>query len=338
MGFLRRLLRSARQVMARAAERLVVSGAQPDSPGPAPLETELPTDLDSPPEHWLQAVRAKAPWLLAAKWAGHRRAPVLMMTPEQTPSEVAPETQSAPRSNVVYKERKDRNATANPVTLSPQEPDRTPLFGSQPESDVASRPPVATVSASRSSHRPVSSHQDTEARRRVVARPTCPESPGPAGRGSVLEPGPTPSAPNRHALPEVRPVLICAPAETESPAAQDTSRPPKEDPPRKHPAAAESASIIRPERQLAAAPGEELRPSARFLPPVWSDPTGEQRGRWVDGGESSKESTDDRWPELPDWGWQQWQMDPIQRQFREWNRKVRLAAEQAGSSWSGPLF
>jgi hypothetical protein len=77
----------------------------------------------------------------------------------------------------------------------------------------------------------------------------------------------------------------------------------------------------------------ERAPPSRFLPVVWPESRREAPARVEI--ESSSSAKEDPWPPLPEWTWQQWQTDPIQRQLREWDRRVRLTAEQAGSSWSG---
>ena len=84
-------------------------------------------------------------------------------------------------------------------------------------------------------------------------------------------------------------------------------------------------------------PTGQRSPPANFGPAVWvapdraTDPISESARPT---GVVANEITEG-WPELPEASPIEWQSDEIRMPLPGWSPRDRLAAEQAGSSWSG---
>jgi hypothetical protein len=344
MSLLRRLARVTALAANRVAERLLtwagetpVAGAEPDIVDAAAVEPD-----EGPPAHWLETVRSKAPWLLTGgRWprpeSPVRRLPVTQPTPKQKP---APSRLQGPGHgvpNVVYKEGDRPNATRKREDRSLSEPVRSP-----PAADrMAPAAPGPGPSAKE--------RQGGDASSRGVSEAGPSPSPGtrePRGlasrRSSALSAPPV--------LPSsTAPVMSVQPgASIFSPLEPEARRPPATAPirPAPPPSGARSVESVEsvpsrlggPRSTEPPAVSHDRRPAPRFFPTILSGPAREYPKTQADGVEEEATVSDDLWPQLPEWGWQQWQVDPIQRQLQEWNRRGRLTAEQAGSSWSGRLF
>lgn len=310
---------------------------------------------DGPPAHWLATVRARAPWLLGTNRPASRpptlpAAPSVPRYPAAEPvaGTVDPST-DRPAAAVVYKEGKAPNATADPPGRAPSRSFRPPAPvlapGRLPEQPAAR---VGAPAQPERGHRPAPGPRtspaglpDDRGRKSLLAPPLpaesspTPRSPrrDPGAGATVVEPNPLPTLGPPHAHRLVSPP---------GPAAhQSEALPPPDSPPTRADVgvgrpAGESGRFVRVELPEAPRLDRSRPAAARFLPPVWDGRTSEDVSRTNDAAADA--AVDDRWPQLPEWEWQSWQMDPIQRQLREWARKDRLTAEQAGSSWSGLRF
>jgi hypothetical protein len=372
MSLLRRLARAAGLVIGRTVQRLI-DWAEGDAADwdEAPQFESPSTEPDpdpGPPAHWLATVRARAPWLLAgdrltARPAAVRRPMVSSTRPQRQagggvnrPQPRVPPGTSDPRVRDVYDVYKEGDAeNASGQVSKPSRPRPEGPTGDGSDSGfVAQRPasepdparggkpddrPVTEPESARPAHggerrhrplltAPMSSLPDRSSVDRTAGttRPAAP----------IIKPAPTPA---RSA--ESRPPVLSADWNTD-PETVPTSTVPnptrratvpvswfREDR-RSEPPGGSSGQLTHPE--------EPPRPAARFLPAAWGEPTRESRVPRVNHLDEEAADADGRWPQLPDWQGQLWQMDPIQRQLQEWSRRNRLAAEQAGSSWSGPPF
>ena len=329
-------------------------------------EAPLADSIDGPPAHWLATVRAKAPWLLAEQRYRPRAVvlrPAVPAAPEQTPAP-DPGPQQDPRpANVVYKERNARNATPKPGERTPPEPVRlrAPSPGPSPAQGLERSSPAGSPAEHHPPYRPVQPEKSSRGRefpgwekapggQRPLGRETTPDGQRPPSPGAPARP--QSSERSREGSRELTlKVPPTAPAEQgERPRAAMTSAQlhgggnvprvfqshPIEARPGPRPHQVPPTGPPQPRPVESARPEESRRPTARFHPVLW----GERGREYPAQSESATDSTnglaEDPWPQLPEWGWQQWQMDPIQRQFRELDRRARLRAEQAGSSWSGP--
>ncbi len=348
MGLLRQLSRVAGLALGRTAERLLRwagerRGEETWAEGDAPPADSLG---DGPPAHWLATVRAKAPWLLARQPSSHRivvlrpAVPVALSGPEQTPSEGRRTRVDSNAVNVVYKEGDARNATPNREVRTPSE-------------RVRLRAPPPRLALDQGLKRSTGAGSEVDRRPEYRAAPAGEKSPGerlpnsgPSARLPVLDS-------SRELDLSVSPVIVplTAPAASNEPPRAVTTRP---QPPAagltprafqsgssqarpSHPRPRQAVTTGPPHQRPAAPAMAEgtTRPATRFQPVLWGEREPQHPVQPVSPAGDS-ESAEDPWPQLPEWGWQQWQMDPIQRQFREWDRRARLKAEQAGSSWSGP--
>lgn len=370
MAFLRRLARVAGLAFSRTAERLLTWALEkPEEEASAGTEALTADSTEGPPAHWLEAIRAKAPWLLAGQRPGHRTAvlrptvPPASWHPEQTPARGPEFDQDEHATNVVYKEREALNATSNRGERTPPElvRSRVPSQRPAPTEDLE-RP---SRGESRGDHRP--QYQTIKAEKPPGAQPP-PRLEKPAGgqqpRLEKPPAGQQPPKPRVAGPPQlseglrglalkvsqvVLPLITAAGRSKLSQAVVTPAEPPRSDhalrvfqdnptEARSSPRAHQAPPTGPPQRRAAesAWPEEKGRPSARFHPVQWGERGRESSARQERPADGANGMEEDPWPQLPEWGWQQWQMDPIQRQFREWDRRARLEAEQAGSLWSGP--
>jgi hypothetical protein len=324
-------------------------GAEPDVVDVAVVEPD-----DGPPAHWVETVRAKAPWLLTGARSPRpgspvHRLPVTHSRPEQKPAPSRLQAPRDPRPNVVYKEGERPNATIKWEDRSPLEPVQSPAAYDPPE--PASAEPDSSLSSRSGRNAPRSPVVEAgpELQRRVVPgdRDNLHPPPGPReARGFDRRQRPTPSAPPA-TPPSTGPVMYVQPGvPMSSPPEREATHPSTTAPVRLAPPRSVARLVDLPPTSLegsgptepAAISHDRRRSAPPFLPAVWSGPTREYPKTQTNVVEDEATGADDLWPELPEWGWQQWQVDPIQRQLQEWNRRSRLMAEQAGSSWSGQLF
>jgi hypothetical protein len=307
-----------------------------------------------PPAHWLATVRARAPWLLGTP-RPLGRPPRRQYVPPVTRYPLVARVAGTPGPSTdrgaalgVYKEGKVPNATADSherrspgsvrpasaVLASGRLPEQPAARArTSPEPDRGDRPAAPQTSPA--------SRPDDQARKSLLMPPLPAES-SPARRGPGHDPGTGPTA------VEPKPVLILRPPQAQRPgnppgrAAHQSDSPPPPDAPAAPPdvgqggSAGEAGRFIRADLLEPARLDRSQPATATFLPPVWDGRTRENVSRTSDAAADA--AVDDRWPQLPEWEWQSWQMNPIQRQLREWARKDRLTAEQAGSSWSGLRF
>jgi hypothetical protein len=359
MTLVRRLARIAGLAFSRTAQRLLVWAAEKrDAETLAGPEAPRTDSTDGPPAHWLEAIRARAPWLLAGQRFS-QRGPVLRplvprasCDPEQTPApgrELAPDRR---RANVVYKEGDRGNAT-------PKLEERTPPEPIRPRSPTPRRAPLKPAERSSLPESRDQSHPQSRIGKPEKPAGSRPPSPGisaafPLAEGwgdsapTILQatvpltaPEQTRSSPPAHQVPpagppERRPTQS-VPAEPRRGHAPSVFQDgPSEARPSLRPHQAESSGRAERNPTESARTEERSRPSIRFHPVQWGERGREYPAQPERPADSANEMVEDPWPQLPEWGWQQWQMDPIQRQFQEWDRRGRLKAEQAGSSWSGP--
>jgi hypothetical protein len=374
MSLLRRIVRAAGLVIGRTAQRLIswaegaaIEGAATDEREALEVEATSTEAELGPPAHWLAAVRSRAPWLLAgnrltARPAGVRRPmggsvrhPREGVARGRSQSQVpAP---GEPRVGDVYKEGEAEKTSAEAAKSSRSRPvgpagdtstsveravarrpapspdpvkagESEDMSGPEPEVPApahgeerrhrpflfASEPPVAdrrSHDGTRATNRPPASQSRPEPvwiRSAESRRPPLPDgaSIGAEAVPTPNTPGPGPRGPVGHHW--VR---------------EDGSQKLRGQAPEGSPG------------QLMHPNGQSL-PAAKFLPASWGEPAREIRIPGVNHDDDETADADHRWPRLPESGWQPWQTDPIEGQLREWNRRNRLAAEQAGSSWSVP--
>src|SRR5918995_1678393 len=124
MSRLRRLAQAAGRIFMHTAERLLAWGTEKPQKA-TDFEAALDEAVDDgPPAHWLETVRAKAPWFLTGgRLGGEQDAPRMVMPalesyPEQRPTGQRARAPEDRPLNVIYKERNDQNATSEPRTLS----------------------------------------------------------------------------------------------------------------------------------------------------------------------------------------------------------------------------
>jgi hypothetical protein len=357
MSLLRQLARVTARAVNRVAGRLLAwageapaVGAEPDAVDFAVVEPD-----DGPPAHWVETVRSKAPWLLTgARWprpeSPVRRLPVTRPNPEQKPAPSRLQAPRDPRPNVVYKEGDRLNATRKREDRSPLEPVQSRVANDPPE-PASPEPDPAAPKRRQGRTAPSSAivEPELEPQGRVASggQENLLPSPGPReARGFARQQSPTLSAPPA-TPPSTGPVrYVQTGASMSSPRKREARHPSTTAPVRLAPPRSVARSVDLPPTSLdgsrptepAAISHARRRSAPPFLSAVWNGLAREYPKTQTDVVEDEATGTDDLWPQLPEWGWQQWQVDPIQRQLQEWNRRSRLMAEQAGSSWSGRLF
>lgn len=275
----------------------------------------LPPPPAGPPEHWLAAIRAKAPWLLKD---GRIASPTPPLGPGQSDSSARGQVHRDPHLAVRETPRPPSSArpgSARGWARSPQ----LIVSARRDELDRGENGVAPAVSVHRSpefvSGSPV---QPTEP---SVAEPVSRSRPlpaRPAGRVAGARPvvvsrrriglpirshdGPVGSEPEVGFSLGTPPALAATSLEPRRPNASVEQLRPKPTP---------EAGIDRPTIEaVGIAPSVE---EARAVPPA---------------------AETDRWPQLPEVDPRSWQTEPIPLSLPGWSRQDRLTAEQAGSSWS----
>lgn len=353
MSLLRRLARAAGLAIGRTAHWLL-NWAENTAQGEeavAPIDSPPAEPDPGPPPHWLETVRSRAPWLLVGDRFTARKMALRRPVPhsgrplrEMGPEGSRPEPPIPPPVADVYKERDGEKATGEIAGRSRPRPAR-PRGDDSVRGPVADRsaagPPVRTAGPdARRVPAPDSAlpAQGSEgAGGRVLrAREATPLSRAPSGRPPVkaLPVGPRPApAAIRSAEPSPPAPSAGSSSDLETTRPAGVPSPTPRNPTVPWP---DEGRRDRPHHRSPsqAAPADQPgRPAAKFLPTVWEEPR-QSRAPRVNHFDGEAGDADGRWPRLPEWGWQPWQTDPIQRQLQEWSRHHRLAAEQAGSSWS----
>ena len=287
-------------------------------------EDDRAPDENGPPEHWLRYVRERAPWLVTGK---SRRAPVLQSRPAAVVTTAAPRPASAAaRASAPATAPASGTASAAPAAARAPGPAETGPV--QPPAPVPH--PAPTI-------RTVSQPRLTAGRLRLVAReiekrssgdaPVTPldstsivTSPMPEQRSSISKPQPeSPPSPLRFAPVHSIVAPISAPISSEPPvrAASATPRSDESWPSLPPPAFRLDAG------EVATHPPPVPRDESEAAPEPPAQVEADDVGSWAD---------------LPDKGFEAWQVQSIQSLLREQRHLARLLAEQegAGSSWSTP--
>ncbi len=340
MALLQRLALAAGRALSRAADWLLARGVEGQ---PTPAETPVAVTQEAgpeggPPAHWLATVRARAPWLLARdrlvmRHAMHRRPPVVPVQPAQTASDGPRHTRHPTAPVIDTGATGVGKATARLESAIPSRPGHQKA--AIPTSGPALGKPAPTPPVPAPLKRPSAPliRSPEPARRQenapaAQAMPTSSHSRAP----SVVVAVPVDSAYSHQAPHPTDERLgtssVRASAAWEGAAARSNAQPARFE------RESSPASIG---KQQERARSEDGRLATSFLPVKWSRETPEhQRGTNSDSEWDDPANTGS-WPALPEWGWQLWQTNPIQRLLQESVRQDRLRAEQAGSSWSERL-
>jgi len=311
-----RWLRALLVRLGRWLERLgkfLVAWAKP-APELNPESGWIEDPADGPPEHWLRYLRERSPWLVRPGLRGHRSRAVGAAS--VAARRAAPVMNQGPVAPGHTPDALSRAERPNPQPPRPLRLDPAPSV----TPPAAATPPPSPRTAAP-----------------LVAAPSAP----PRSQVAVVRPAPTtaPVAERTGATPPsaARWIRFKGPRATA-----------RLEPDKAQPDATEPVSPAQPlgwpsAPPHAAPPAHRARPDsgagAMGLPSVAAagseqdgEPLGETGGRQPSDAEPE-------WPELPDIPWSEdaWSVPSRQALMKEQDRLTRLRAEQAGSSWSGPL-
>jgi hypothetical protein len=288
-------------------------------------DDERARDQNGPPEHWLRYVRERAPWLLAGKSLpthsapAPRRAPVVPSRPAAVVTAAAARPAPAPApASALASTRAPASASVPAAPAHARAPAQTrPVQHPAPAIRTVAQPRLTSqrprLETRETETREIEQRSSDDARVTPLVAPSIVPSPTPERRETPRPGG------GRFARVHSSVVPISAPIESwpslpppafRLDAGEAATRPPPV------PRDESEAPVM-----FDSAPEDETRPPPPAMPPAQVE--ADDVGSWAD---------------LPDKGFEAWQVQSIRSLLREQLHLARLLAEQegAGSSWSAP--